>query len=120
MPVDGVAGTGGRGLVLFETPRLVVRRATADDADALLAIFGDPENVRLYGTGQPLSRADVERLIASYPLADDRIGISITSHLPGSAGRATLAGVGGGRGRGCGLFGPRLGAAGSSSGPRDL
>jgi RimJ/RimL family protein N-acetyltransferase len=71
--VSGVADAGGRDLVLFETPRLLVRRATVDDADALLAIFGDPENVRLYGTGQPWSRADAERFILSYPVGDDRL-----------------------------------------------
>jgi hypothetical protein len=35
--------------VLFETHRLVVRRAGPADADALLGLFGDAETVRYYG-----------------------------------------------------------------------
>ena len=60
-------------VVVFETPRLVVRQVTPDDVDVLLSIFGDAENVRHYGSGQPWSRQDVERFIASYPAADPRL-----------------------------------------------
>ncbi len=59
--------------ILLETPRLVVRQVTAGDADALLAIFGDPENVRFYGTGRPWSREEVERFVANYPAGDERL-----------------------------------------------
>ena len=51
---------------LFETPRLIVRRIAADDIETLLTIFGDPENTRFYGSGQPWSRDDAERMLADY------------------------------------------------------
>ncbi len=60
-------------ITLFETPRLVVRQVAPGDADALLAIFGDPENTRFYGAGRPWSRADAERFLASYPAGDERL-----------------------------------------------
>ena len=53
--------------MLFETERLVVRKATLDDADALLAILGDPANVRHFGSGKPWTRLEVEHFIRSYP-----------------------------------------------------
>jgi RimJ/RimL family protein N-acetyltransferase len=59
--------------ILFETPRLVVRRIGRADADALLAIFGDRESMRLYGSGQPWTRDDVERFLATYPFGDERL-----------------------------------------------
>jgi RimJ/RimL family protein N-acetyltransferase len=61
------------GVVLFETPRLIVRQVTPDDVAALLTIFGDAENVRHYGTGLPWSRLEVEQFIASYPSGDARL-----------------------------------------------
>lgn len=60
-------------VTLFETPRLVIRQLTPNDVDAVLSIFGDPDNVRQYGTGQPWSRAEAERFIASYPATDPRL-----------------------------------------------
>lgn len=60
-------------VVLFETPRLVVRQLTPADVDALLSIFGTAENVQHYGTGQPWSRAEAERFIGTYPAADPRL-----------------------------------------------
>lgn len=59
--------------VLFETKRLVVRRAGAADVDHLLTILSDPDNVRLYGSGQPFSRTEVVQLIASYPIDDPQL-----------------------------------------------
>ena len=49
--------------MLFATERLAVRAATLDDMDALLAIFGDPENVRHYNQGLPWTRTQVQELI---------------------------------------------------------
>lgn len=59
--------------VLFETRRLVVRRADGADADALMRLFGDAENVRYYGDGRPWGRSQVLGLIASYPFGDLRL-----------------------------------------------
>jgi RimJ/RimL family protein N-acetyltransferase len=60
--------------VLFETERLVVRKATLlEDADALSAILGDPESVRHFGSGQPWTRAQVEQFVRSYPDGDPRL-----------------------------------------------
>ncbi len=60
-------------LVLFETPRLIVRQMARTDADALLAIFSDRETMRFYGSGQPWTRADVERMLDTYPFGDERL-----------------------------------------------
>ena len=59
--------------IIFETPRLVVRQIAPVDADALYAIFADPLNVRFYGKEQPWSRAEVERMVATYPTGDARL-----------------------------------------------
>lgn len=64
----------GPGAVLYETGRLIVRRATEDDIPGLLTIFGDPENLEHYGTGEPFSREAIrERLIDAYPADDPRL-----------------------------------------------
>ena len=49
--------------MLFATERLAVQKVTLDDVDALLAIFGDPENVRHYNQGLPWTRPQVQELI---------------------------------------------------------
>jgi len=59
--------------ILFETPRLHVRALSPDDANVLLSILGDAEATRYYKSGKPWDRAEVERLLASYPFADPRI-----------------------------------------------
>jgi [ribosomal protein S5]-alanine N-acetyltransferase len=41
---------------LYDTPRLRVRALTADDVDALHAVYGDAEAMRWVGEGEPLSR----------------------------------------------------------------
>lgn len=51
-------------MILFETPRLCVRRLRPDDADALFAVFGDPLVARFVGDGAPLTRAQCEQWIA--------------------------------------------------------
>ncbi len=43
--------------VLFETTRLVGRRLSMDDVDALYAVYGDAEAMRWVGDAQPLTRA---------------------------------------------------------------
>lgn len=48
---------------LFDTPRLHVRRIAAVDLDAMVAVYGDAENMRWVGDGKPLPRADCERWI---------------------------------------------------------
>jgi hypothetical protein len=40
-------------MTFFETARLLVRRGTPADGDALLPIFGDADTVRHFGHGQP-------------------------------------------------------------------
>lgn len=42
--------------ILFETERLCVRRITAEDLDAMAAVYGDAEAMRWVGEGEPLSR----------------------------------------------------------------
>lgn len=59
--------------MLFETPRLIVRQIGRADTDALLAIFSDRESMRFYGSGQPWTRADVERMLDTYPFEDERL-----------------------------------------------
>lgn len=44
-------------MIVLKTSRLVVRRLTPADIDALHAVYGDAEVVRWAGDGQPLSRA---------------------------------------------------------------
>src|SRR5438094_5678818 len=63
----------GQTPVIVETERLAVRRAALDDTDALLAILGDPENVRHFGSGEPWTRAQVEQFIRSYSEGDPRL-----------------------------------------------
>jgi ribosomal-protein-alanine N-acetyltransferase len=58
---------------LFETERLVVRKTSLEDIDALLAILADPDTVRLFGSSRPWSRAEVERFVRSYPDSDSRL-----------------------------------------------
>jgi RimJ/RimL family protein N-acetyltransferase len=43
-------------MILFETPRLIVRQLQPEDVDAMFAVYGDPEVVRWVDDGQPLSR----------------------------------------------------------------
>ena len=59
------AGPAGDGhlAVIAETPRLQLRRLTADDVDALVVVYGDSDVVRWVGDHQPLPRADCERWV---------------------------------------------------------
>ena len=50
--------------LLFETPRLQVRRLEDADLDALLAVYGDAEAMRWVGDGRPLDRARCEEWLA--------------------------------------------------------
>lgn len=59
--------------VLYETERLVVRRATLDDVTALLGVFGDERATRYYGPERPLTRAEVEHHVDGYPEGDARL-----------------------------------------------
>lgn len=59
--------------MLFETRRLVIRRADAADTDALLWLFVDAQTVRYYGDGRPWGRSRVAELISSYPFGDSRL-----------------------------------------------
>lgn len=43
--------------LVFETARLVVRRITAADVDALFAVYGDADAMRWVGDGRPLTHA---------------------------------------------------------------
>ncbi|KAF3888095.1 MULTISPECIES: GNAT family N-acetyltransferase [Nostocales] len=53
--LGGIEELGGRWLILFETPRLVVRQLRHSDADALFAVYSDPLVVRWVGDGTPLT-----------------------------------------------------------------
>jgi RimJ/RimL family protein N-acetyltransferase len=50
----------GRGEVLLETERLVLRRFTQDDAEHLIDLDGDPEVMRFLNGGQPTPRHIIE------------------------------------------------------------
>jgi RimJ/RimL family protein N-acetyltransferase len=58
---------------LFETERLLVRRATTADVVALLPIFGDAETVRHFGHGRPWTQVEIGQYLASYPEGDERL-----------------------------------------------
>ena len=51
-------------MILFETPRLLVRHLQLNDLDAMHAIFSDPIVTRWAGDGSPLSREQCEQWIA--------------------------------------------------------
>jgi RimJ/RimL family protein N-acetyltransferase len=59
--------------MLFETERLVVRRAILDDVEALLTFFADPEHTRYFGSGQPLDRREMGAYLGGYPEHDPRL-----------------------------------------------
>ncbi len=42
-------------MVLYRTERLIARRLTLHDVDAMMAIYGDRETVRFVGDAEPLS-----------------------------------------------------------------
>ncbi len=42
--------------MLFETDRLIARRLTNDDVNAMFAIYGDRETMRYVGDSEPLTR----------------------------------------------------------------
>jgi RimJ/RimL family protein N-acetyltransferase len=48
------------------TPRLRLRPFTEEDRGALLAVQGDPDVMRMYGNGEPLSAAQVELVLAAH------------------------------------------------------
>ena len=52
-------------MVTLETERLRLRMFREDDLDAYLELCGDPEVMRFIGAGQPLSRTDTWRNIAT-------------------------------------------------------
>jgi RimJ/RimL family protein N-acetyltransferase len=49
--------------VLYETPRLLVRRIDHGDLDAMAAVYGDADAMRWVGDGLALDRAGCERWI---------------------------------------------------------
>lgn len=51
----------GKDLSALETPRLLLRRMSADDLDALCAVLGDAEAMQYYP--HPFSRQEVEQFI---------------------------------------------------------
>jgi RimJ/RimL family protein N-acetyltransferase len=55
--------------VLLETERLILRRLTAQDADALVELDGDPEVMRFVTGGRPTARAEIENEILPALLA---------------------------------------------------
>jgi RimJ/RimL family protein N-acetyltransferase len=62
-------------MTILETPRLVLRELTAEDADALAHIISDPETMRYYPA--PYDRAGVEQWIARnrQRYKDDGVGL---------------------------------------------
>lgn len=55
-------GTIAKTRQIIETPRVILREFSPDDADALCTVLSDPETMRFYPT--PLDRAGVEKWIA--------------------------------------------------------
>ena len=59
MGTIGAGWEGSWGQVFLETERLVLRRFTPEDADALVALHGDPEVMRYLSGGVPEARESV-------------------------------------------------------------
>ncbi|MBC7808959.1 MAG: GNAT family N-acetyltransferase [Akkermansiaceae bacterium] len=49
--------------IIFETSRLIGRKLTPDDTDALYSVYGDAEAMRWVDDGQPLPREECARWI---------------------------------------------------------
>jgi RimJ/RimL family protein N-acetyltransferase len=50
-------------VVSLETERLLLRVPVADDAEALVPMYADPEVMRFVGDGRPLTRGETERSV---------------------------------------------------------
>ncbi len=60
--------------MLFETDRLVVRRASAaEDLPALLSIFGDSAKTMHFGSGQPWTEDQIDQFHRTYPESDPQL-----------------------------------------------
>ncbi len=71
MIITLIARSAGEPMVIIETPRLLLRTWTIDDAPAALAIWGDPVVMKYIDSGQTLPDLDavrqaVARAIESY------------------------------------------------------
>jgi ribosomal-protein-alanine N-acetyltransferase len=49
--------------IVIETRRLILRHFTPADLDLLIALYSDPDVVKHVGTGQPLPRQQIERIL---------------------------------------------------------
>ena len=50
-------------LIIFETTRLLCRRLTSDDFEAMLEVYGDAEAMRYVGDGSPLTEVEARQWI---------------------------------------------------------
>lgn len=55
---------------VIETPRLILRPFTADDADSLFELNSDPEVMRYLTGGLPTPRAEIENAIIPFHIAE--------------------------------------------------
>ena len=71
--------------VELETERLLLRRFTPEDLDALARIAADPEVMRYIGSGRPMSRAETETALLSIIEGCERRGYGRWAliHKPG-------------------------------------
>jgi [ribosomal protein S5]-alanine N-acetyltransferase len=77
-------------LIFLETPRLVLRELTADDAPALHAVLGDPENMIWYAHAFAMDEVQnwIARQQARYPTGTGLLGLVFreTGSLIGDCG----------------------------------
>ena len=75
--------------IYLETERLVLRRFTADDVDAIVELDSDPEVMFFINGGRPTPRAEVEDEILPFWLAfyDDDRGYGFWAAIEKSTGR---------------------------------
>ncbi|MFN2613595.1 MAG: GNAT family N-acetyltransferase [Actinomycetota bacterium] len=69
-------------MILFSTPRFVVRGWTLDDAEPAFELYGDPEVLRFLGTGDTppddsldISRAKMEARVARWRTDERGLGM---------------------------------------------
>jgi len=72
------------GVTILETSRLVLRRFTPEDVDALALILSDPETMRFYPA--PCDRAGVEQWIARNLLRYETDGVGLWAMILKSNG----------------------------------
>ena len=69
------------------TERLLLRPFTAEDVDAILPVYGDPEVMRYVGEGSAADRPAAERMVREYIAHQERHGFSFWAVVERESGR---------------------------------